>query len=190
MSLNRVNAGRNPPEDFNVVIEVPMLADPITYEVHKESGALFVDRFLTTATHYPCNHGYIPQTLCGDGDPLDVLVLAPVPLVAGTVVRCRPVALLRTQDENGDDAKVLAAPVSEVCPAYERVRSVEDVSTLKLRQIEHFLQHYKDLEPGKFVRTFGWPVAALAAHVSGSVAMTLPGIGTVPLFRAHLPDGG
>lgn len=156
MALHRVNAGRNVPEDFNAVIEIPMLSDPIKYEVDKATGALFVDRFMTTSMHYPCNYGYIPQTLCGDGDPLDVLVLAPVPLMSSTIVRCRPIAVLRMEDEKGDDAKVLAVPVHDVCRIYDAVKSAQDISIVQLQQIEHFFQHYKDLEPGKFVRTKGW----------------------------------
>lgn len=156
MALNKVNAGRNVPDDFNVVVEIPMLSDPIKYEVDKESGALFVDRFMSTAMHYPCNYGYIPETLCGDGDPLDVLVLAPVPLMSGTIVRCRPIAVLKMEDENGEDAKVLAVPVHDVCRIYDAVHTAKDISIVQLEQIDHFFQHYKDLEPGKFVRTLGW----------------------------------
>jgi inorganic pyrophosphatase len=156
MNLDRVTAGRDLGNDFNVIIEIPMNADPIKYEIDKATGALFVDRFVSTAMHYPCNYGYIPQTLCGDGDPLDVLVLAPVPLMSGTIVRCRPIAVLKMEDENGEDAKVLAVPVHDVCRIYDAVRTAQDISIVQLEQIEHFFQHYKDLEPGKFVRTFGW----------------------------------
>ncbi|MBN9460182.1 MAG: inorganic diphosphatase [Burkholderiales bacterium] len=156
MGLNRVETGLNVPEDFNVIIEIPMLADPIKYEVDKKSGALVVDRFMSTSMHYPCNYGYVPGTLCGDGDPLDVLVLTPVPLMMGVIVRARPIGLLRMQDEHGEDAKVLAVPVKAVCGVYDDVQSTHDLPALQLRQIEHFFQHYKDLEAGKFVRLLGW----------------------------------
>jgi inorganic pyrophosphatase len=170
MTLNSISAGRNVPDDCNVIIEIPMLADPIKYEVDKATGALFVDRFMSTAMHYPCNYGYMPQTLCGDGDPIDVLVLAPFPLMSGTIVRCRPVAVLRMEDENGEDAKVLAVPVAAVSRLYDDVQSLPDISPVQLNHIEHFFQHYKDLEPGKFVRTLGWEGAdAARAEILRSV---------------------
>lgn len=156
MALKNIHAGRLLPDDCNVVIEIPMLAPAIKYEVDKKTGELFVDRFMSTAMHYPCNYGYMPRTLCGDGDPLDMLVLAPVPLLSGTVVRCRPVAMLRMEDENGEDAKVLAVPVAAICRLYDAVETLEDIPPAQLQQIEHFFQHYKDLEPGKFVRLLGW----------------------------------
>lgn len=156
MALNDIDAGRRPPDDCNVVIEIPMMAAPIKYEVDKKTGALFVDRFMSTSMHYPCNYGYMPGTLCGDGDPLDVLVIAPAALMSGTVVRCRPVALLRMEDENGEDAKVLAVPVPGACRLYDAVETLEDLPPAQLQQIAHFFQHYKDLEPGKFVRVLGW----------------------------------
>ena len=118
MGLNLVPAGRDLPNDFNVVIEIPMNADPIKYEVDKESGAIFVDRFMGTAMHYPCNYGYVPHTIADDGDPVDVLVITPFPLLAGVVVRCRPIGVLKMQDESGGDAKVLAVPVDKVLPIY------------------------------------------------------------------------
>ena len=160
MALNLVSAGRNVPEDCNVIIEIPMLADPIKYEVDKASGELFVDRFMSTAMHDPCNYGYIPGTLCGDGDPMDALVLSPVPVMSGAIVRCRPLALLKMEDENGDVFKSRTVPVDAVCLLYEGVRTAQDLSPLQLQQIEHFFQHYKDLEPGKFVRLHGWGGAA------------------------------
>jgi len=156
MTLKSIPAGRRLPDDCNVVIEIPMLAAAIKYEVDKATGALFVDRFMSTAMHYPCNYGYMPGTLCGDGDPLDVLVVAPVPLMSGTIVRCRPVAVLRMEDENGEDAKVLAVPVAATCRLYDGVETLEDLPAAQLQQIEHLFQHYKDLEPGKFVRLLGW----------------------------------
>ena len=117
---------------------------------------MFVDRFMSTAMHYPCNYGYIPRTLCGDGDPVDVLVISPVPLITGVVVRCRPIAVLKMEDENGDDAKVLAVPIEKACGIYSHLKGPGDLPEIQLRQIAHFFEHYKDLEPGKFVRITGW----------------------------------
>jgi inorganic pyrophosphatase len=118
MSLNKVSSGKDLPNDFNVIIEIPMNADPIKYEVDKESGAIFVDRFMGTAMHYPCNYGYVPNTLSLDGDPVDVLVITPFPLIPGVVVRCRPIGVLKMTDESGEDAKVLAVPVDKVLSIY------------------------------------------------------------------------
>jgi inorganic pyrophosphatase len=128
MSLNLVPAGRDLPNDFNVVIEIPMNADPIKYEVDKESGAIFVDRFMGTAMHYPCNYGYVPHTIADDGDPVDVLVITPFPLLAGVVVRCRPIGVLKMQDESGGDAKVLAVPVDKVLPIYTHWQKPADMN--------------------------------------------------------------
>ena len=156
MSLNKVPAGRDLPNDFNVIIEIPMNADPIKYEVDKESGAIFVDRFMGTAMHYPCNYGYVPQTLSDDGDPVDVLVITPFPLGAGIVVTCRPIGVLKMTDESGEDAKVLAVPVDKVLSIYSHWQKPEDLNELRLRQIQHFFEHYKDLEKGKWVKIDGW----------------------------------
>ena len=156
MSLNNVPAGRDLPNDFNVIIEIPMNADPIKYEVDKETGAIFVDRFMGTAMHYPCNYGYIPQTIAGDGDPVDVLVITPFPLIPGVVVRCRPLGMLKMTDEAGDDAKLLAVPVDKVLPIYAHWQKPEDLNELRLQQIQHFFEHYKDLEKGKWVKVEGW----------------------------------
>jgi len=156
MSLHNVTPGAKAPEQFNVVIEIPMNADPIKYEVDKESGALFVDRFLTTPMYYPCNYGYIPRTLSDDGDPCDVLVLSPMPLITGVVVRCRPIGMLKMDDEHGGDAKILAVPVDELSSLYRDVQSPRDLPELTTRQIAHFFEHYKDLEPGKWVRVSTW----------------------------------
>ncbi len=156
MGLNLVPAGRDLPNDFNVVIEIPMNADPIKYEVDKESGAIFVDRFMGTAMHYPCNYGYVPHTIADDGDPVDVLVITPFPLLAGVVVRCRPIGVLKMQDESGGDAKVLAVPVDKVLPIYTHWQKPADMNVLRLQQIQHFFEHYKDLEPGKWVKVEGW----------------------------------
>jgi inorganic pyrophosphatase len=156
MILDKVNAGREIPNDLNVIIEIPANADPVKYEIDKETGALFVDRFLGTAMHYPCNYGYIPNTLCEDGDPLDVLVVTPFPLVTGCVVRCRPLGLLNMTDEKGEDAKLVAVPIKKQCPTYEKVESVQDLPKILLDQIAHFFEHYKDLEPGKWAKIGAW----------------------------------
>ena len=156
MSLNSVSSGRNLPDDFNVIIEIPAHGEPIKYEVDKESGAMFVDRFMSTAMHYPCNYGYIPHTLSEDGDPVDVLVITPIPLITGVVVRCRPVGMLKMTDEAGVDAKLLAVPVEKLCGLYKDVKKPEDLQPLLLAQIAHFFEHYKDLEKGKWVKVEGW----------------------------------
>jgi inorganic pyrophosphatase len=170
MSLDRVAAGKQVPLDVNVIIEIPMHAEPIKYEVDKETGAVFVDRFMSTAMHYPCNYGYIPQTLSGDGDPVDVLVLSPVPLITGVVVRCRPIGMLKMKDEAGDDTKILAVPIDKLTPLYGKVRSYRDVPQPTLAQIAHFFQHYKDLEAGKWVKVSGWVgVREAAAEIKASI---------------------
>jgi inorganic pyrophosphatase len=156
MSLDRVSSGRNLPDDFNVIIEIPAHGEPIKYEVDKESGAMFVDRFMSTAMHYPCNYGYIPHTLSEDGDPVDVLVITPIPLITGVVVRCRPIGMLKMTDEAGVDAKLLAVPVDKLCGLYKGVNKPEDLQSLLLKQISHFFEHYKDLENGKWVKVEGW----------------------------------
>lgn len=156
MGLNRVPSGKSLPHDFNVVIEIPMHADPVKYEVDKESGAVFVDRFMSTAMHYPCNYGYIPHTIAGDGDPVDVLVVTQFALPPGVVVRCRPIGMLGMEDEAGQDAKVLAVPVDKLTSMYRNIESPRDFPQIMLDQISHFFEHYKDLEPGKFVKVSGW----------------------------------
>ena len=162
MNLERVTAGRDVPNDVNVIIEIPMNADPVKYEVDKETGAVFVDRFMSTAMHYPCNYGYVPRTLSGDGDPVDVLVLSPYALITGVVVRCRPVGMLRMKDEAGDDTKVLAVPIDKLTSQYRGIRSPRDLPETRLAAITHFFQHYKDLERGKWVKVKGWVGAAAA----------------------------
>ena len=156
MALNNVPSGKSLPNDFNVSIEIPAHADPVKYEVDKESGAIFVDRFMGTAMHYPCNYGYIPHTIAGDGDPVDVLVVTQFALPPGVVVRCRPVGMLAMTDEAGADAKVLAVPVDKLTTMYRSVESPRDLPQITLDQISHFFAHYKDLEPGKFVKINGW----------------------------------
>ncbi|HEY0293939.1 MAG TPA: inorganic diphosphatase [Bordetella sp.] len=156
MSLDRVPSGKSLPDDFNVVVEIPMNADPVKYEVDKESGAVFVDRFMLTAMHYPCNYGYIPQTLSEDGDPADVLVISPFPIAVGVVVRCRAIGVLEMDDESGGDAKLLAVPVSKLYPVYDCIKSYEDLPAQDINRIQHFFEHYKDLEKGKWVKVKGW----------------------------------
>jgi inorganic pyrophosphatase len=172
MSLNNVTPGKNAPDQFNVIIEIPMNSDPIKYEVDKETGAIFVDRFMTTAMHYPCNYGYVPQTLADDGDPVDVLVMTPFPLTPGVVVTCRPIGMLNMDDEAGGDAKLLAVPLDKILPIYAHVQKPEDLNELSLKQIQHFFEHYKDLEKGKWVKVKGWegPDAARAEVAKGIAA--------------------
>jgi inorganic pyrophosphatase len=169
MSLDKVTPGKKAPEQFNVIIEIPMNADPVKYEVDKDSGALFVDRFMSTAMHYPCNYGYVPQTLSGDGDPVDVLVITPFPLVPGCVVTCRAIGMLNMEDEAGVDAKLLAVPIDKLLPIYSKWQKPEDLHELQLRTIQHFFEHYKDLEPNKWVKVAGWsgPEAAHDEITSG-----------------------
>ncbi|MFW7342817.1 inorganic diphosphatase [Pollutimonas sp. H1-120] len=156
MSLERVPAGTNLPEEFNVIIEIPMNADPVKYEVDKDSGSVFVDRFMLTAMHYPCNYGYIPQTISDDGDPVDVLVLAPFPVQVGAVIRSRAIGVLHMDDEAGGDAKLLAVPVDKLYPPYRNIKSPDDLPVEELARIQHFFEHYKDLEKGKWVKVKGW----------------------------------
>ncbi len=156
MNLDKVGSGKDVPNEINVIIEIPAHSDPVKYEVDKDTGAMFVDRFMSTAMHYPCNYGYVPHTLSDDGDPVDVLVVTPHPLVSGSVIRCRPVAVLKMTDESGDDAKVLAVPIDKLCPSYKKVKGVADMPELLLNQIAHFFEHYKDLDEGKWVRVEGW----------------------------------
>jgi inorganic pyrophosphatase len=156
MSLDNVTPGSKVPDAFNVIIEIPMNADPIKYEVDKETGAIFVDRFMSTAMHYPTNYGYVPKTLSGDGDPVDVLVITPVPLIPGVVVPCRAIGILKMTDEAGEDGKVLAVPTDKILSLYSRWQKPEDLNPMRLKAIEHFFEHYKDLEPGKWVKVQGW----------------------------------
>jgi inorganic pyrophosphatase len=162
MSLNAVPAGKNLPDEVNVIIEIPAHADPVKYEVDKESGAIFVDRFMSTCMHYPTNYGYVPHTLSEDGDPADVLVITPFPLLPGSVIRCRPVGVLNMTDESGGDAKILAVPADKLSTIYRGINDIDQIPELTLNQIEHFFSHYKDLEPNKWVKIEGWENAAAA----------------------------
>ena len=156
MNLDRVGPGNDIPNEFNVIIEIPMAADPIKYEVDKQTGALFVDRFMGTSMHYPCNYGYVPNTIAGDGDPVDVLVITPFPVTVGAVVRCRPLGILEMEDEAGSDGKLLAVPTDDILPIYKHWQKPDDISSDRLAAIQHFFEHYKDLEKGKWVKVKGW----------------------------------
>ncbi|HEY0720601.1 MAG TPA: inorganic diphosphatase [Gammaproteobacteria bacterium] len=170
MNLDRVNSGKDVPNDINVIIEIPAHSDPVKYEVDKETGAMFVDRFMGTAMHYPCNYGYVPHTLSEDGDPVDVLVVTPIPLISGSVIRCRPVGILMMSDESGRDGKVLAVPVDKLCSLYRKVQGIDDLPEMLINQIAHFFEHYKDLEKGKWVKVEGWGDAdAARAEIIASV---------------------
>ncbi|HET6430748.1 inorganic diphosphatase [Dyella sp.] len=160
MGLDLVSAGRNVPEEINVIIEIPKDAEPVKYEVDKASGAIFVDRILSTPMRYPCNYGYVPGTLGDDGDPLDALVILPLPLIPGSVIRCRPVGMLRMTDEAGGDEKLLVVPVEKVFAGYAHIQDIDAVSGHWLERIGHFFEHYKDLEKGKWVKLDGWAKAA------------------------------
>lgn len=169
MDIRQIPVGKNPPKDVNAVIEIPLGGVPVKYEIDKESGALFVDRFLHTAMFYPGNYGFIPHTLSADGDPCDVLVVSQVPVVPGAVIRCRPVGALVMEDEAGGDEKILAVPVDALHPFYTGIQSYRDLPPIMCEQMAHFFQHYKDLEPGKWVKVTGWvgPEEAKAEIMAG-----------------------
>jgi inorganic pyrophosphatase len=156
MDVAKIPAGRNPPEDLNAIIEIPQGGLPVKYEVDKESGALFVDRFLHTAMFYPANYGFIPHTLSEDGDPVDVLVISQIPVVPGAVIRCRAIGALLMQDEAGPDEKIIAVPVDKLHPFYQGIRSYLNLPDIMRAQISHFFEHYKDLEKGKWVTVAQW----------------------------------
>jgi inorganic pyrophosphatase len=156
MDLSMISPGREPPKDLHAVVEIPLGGVPVKYEMHKESGALFVDRFLHTAMFYPGNYGFIPHTLSLDGDPCDILVVTQVPVVPGAVIRCRPVGALIMEDEAGGDEKIIAVPVDSLHPFYTGIRSYRDLPAIMCDQVAHFFQHYKDLEKGKWVTITNW----------------------------------
>ncbi len=162
MSLALVPAGENLPEDVYVIIEIPANATPIKYEIDKATSSLFVDRFMSTAMFYPCNYGYINNTLSLDGDPVDVMVPTPYPLQAGSVIRCRPVGVLNMTDDAGEDAKLLAVPHSKLTKEYDHIQDIDDVPALLRAQIMHFFEHYKELERGKWVKMGSWGDAEAA----------------------------
>lgn len=151
-----VKAGLKVPDDINVIIEIPAHSEPVKYEVNKETGILYVDRFMSGTMRYPCDYGYIPRTLGEDGDPLDALVISPFPLLSGSVIRVRPIGMLKMTDESGKDAKILTVPVNKLTTLYQHIQEPEDLFPLLLDQITHFFKHYKDLEEGKWVTIEGW----------------------------------
>ena len=182
MSLQQVPAGRNFPDDINVIIEVPMNSPAIKYEVDKASGAIFVDRMLKTAMYYPCNYGYVPHTLCGDGDPVDVLVVLPLPMLPGTVVRCRPVGVLLMKDEAGDDAKIIAVPVTDVTGISRDIKSVEDLDEILLD--DDVATAVADL----FVAPATIAGSLLRAHIGDRTVARPGGVsGVLPLPRPAIP---
>ena len=152
MNIDAIPTGKNPPDDFNVIIEVPLGGEPIKYEIDKASGALFVDRFLYTPMRSPGNYGFIPHTLCGDGDPLDVLIMNSRPVVPGCVVRCRPFGVLVMEDDGGMDEKILAVPQHKLTAMYDKIHDLGDMQEIQVERVKHFFTHYKDLEPGKWAK--------------------------------------
>lgn len=171
MSLNDIGPGKNLPQECNVIIEIPAHSDPVKYEVDKDSGALVVDRFVSTLMRYPCNYGYIPDTLADDGDPVDVLVVTPFPLVHGAVIRVRPLGMLDMDDESGGDAKLVAVPVTKLTSLYQNVNAIEDLPEQLLQQIQHFFENYKALEKGKWVKVKGWKgIEAAYAEITNGIA--------------------
>jgi len=165
MDISKISAGKDVPWDVNVVIEIPIGGVPVKYEVDKDSGAMFVDRFLHTAMYYPCNYGFIPHTLADDGDPTDMLVAGPIPVIPGAVLRARPVGVLIMEDEAGQDEKILGVPVDKLHPYYSDVENYSDLRGVLLDQIAHFFEHYKDLEKDKWVKIVRWGDADEAAEM-------------------------
>jgi len=162
MIFDNIPAGKEIPEDIYVAIEIPANSSPVKYEIDKEMGAVMVDRFMSTPMFYPANYGFIPHTLADDGDPLDVLVITPYPVVAGSIIRCRPVGMLDMDDEAGGDEKLVAVPHDKLSTIYHDVKDVEDIPQLLRDQIQHFFENYKDLENGKWVKVKGWKNAEAA----------------------------
>ncbi len=156
MNIDKISIGRHPPDEVNVIIEIPQGGNPIKYEIDKASGAMFVDRFLHTSMVYPANYGFIPHTLSGDGDPCDVLVICQLPVISGAVIRSRPIGILWMEDQNGADEKIIAVPVDDLHPFYSKVTSYKDLPDIFCEQIAHFFEHYKDLEKGKWVKDLKW----------------------------------
>jgi len=165
MRIDAISIGNNPPDDVNVIIEVPIGGEPIKYELDKEAGTLVVDRFLHTPMRYPGNYGFVPHTLSLDGDPIDVLVANTRPIVPGAVINVRPVGVLRMEDESGGDEKIIAVPSAKLTKRYLGVSNYTDLPEITREQIQHFFEHYKDLEPGKWVKTAGWGDAAQARRL-------------------------
>jgi inorganic pyrophosphatase len=165
MRIDAIAIGKNPPDEVNVVIEVAIGGEPIKYEMDKEAGTLVVDRFLYTPMRYPGNYGFIPHTLSEDGDPCDVLVANTRPIIPGAIMSVRPVGVLKMQDEAGGDEKIIAVPATKITRRYEKVANYTDLPGITLEQIQHFFEHYKDLEKGKWVKVLGWGDAAEARQL-------------------------
>jgi len=165
MFLSAIPIGKNPPDDINVIVEVAIGGEPIKYEMNKEAGALYVDRFLYTPMRYPGNYGFVPHTMSDDGDPIDVLVANTRPIIPGAIINCRPVGVLRMEDDGGGDEKIIAVPSPKLTQRYVNVHNYTDLPSITLEQIQHFFQHYKDLEPGKWVKLLGWGDAAEARQL-------------------------
>ncbi|CTQ69717.1 inorganic diphosphatase [Roseibium alexandrii] len=155
MRIDAVPIGKNPPEEINVIVEVPVGGEPIKYEMDKEAGAMYVDRFLYTPMRYPGNYGFVPHTLCGDGDPIDVVVVNQRPVVPGAIMTCRPIGVLLMEDESGQDEKIIAVPSHKITKRYDGVSDITDMPQITIDQVKHFFEHYKDLEPGKWVKVTG-----------------------------------
>jgi inorganic pyrophosphatase len=156
MGLKRISPGENLPDEINVIIEIPANSAPVKYEIDKDTHTMYVDRFMSTPMHYPCNYGYIPQTLSEDGDPIDVLVISPFPLISGIAMCCRPIGMLKMTDERGPDTKLLVVPTEKLTPMYKDIKKPEDLPRSLLSTIEYFFDHYKDLEENKWVDIDGW----------------------------------
>jgi inorganic pyrophosphatase len=171
MRLSAIPIGNNPPDDINVIVEVAIGGEPIKYEMNKEAGTLFVDRFLHTPMRYPGNYGFVPHTLSDDGDPIDVLVANTRPIVPGAVINVRPIGVLKMEDDGGGDEKILAVPVPKLTKRYVHVHNYTDLPAITLEQIQHFFAHYKDLEPGKWVKVLGWGDAAEAKRFIGEAIL-------------------
>ncbi|CTQ58381.1 MAG: inorganic diphosphatase [Roseibium album] len=165
MRIDAVPIGKNPPEDINVIIEVPVGGEPIKYEMDKDAGAMYVDRFLYTPMRYPGNYGFVPHTLCGDGDPIDVVVVNQRPVVPGAIMSCRPIGVLLMEDESGQDEKIIAVPGHKVTKRYDAVLDITDLPQITVDQVKHFFEHYKDLEPGKWVKITGVEGAEVAKRL-------------------------
>lgn len=173
--LNSVTAGAKAPDEVNVIIEIPANSEPVKYEVDKATGTMFVDRFMSTSMRYPCDYGYIPKTLSNDGDPTDVLVISPLPLISGAVITVRPVGMLNMTDEAGQDTKIIAVPINKLTAMYKHIQNYTDLGEFILSRIAHFFQHYKDLEPNKWVRIDGWQdIAAAKADILESLQRYKP----------------
>ncbi|MEJ8476378.1 inorganic diphosphatase [Roseibium algae] len=155
MRIDAVPIGKNPPDDINVIIEVSVGGEPIKYEMDKEAGAMYVDRFLYTPMRYPGNYGFVPHTLCGDGDPIDVVVVNQRPILPGAIMNCRPIGVLIMEDESGMDEKIIAVPSNKLSRRYENIHDISDLPDITMEQVKHFFEHYKDLEPGKWVKVTG-----------------------------------